>query len=235
MFRNEACTINGKHTYRDYGLYVANSMPVSPPVVRRQTVEVPGRNGDVDLTEALTGYPLYDNRQITLVLNGKKPHKDWPKFISSFLNEVHGKKVRVIFDNDPNYYYEGRAEVEAEITRGEEVCSFQVIVDVAPYKLRTDETDGWIWDTFSFEDGEIIDYSEIAISGETEVKVQVEAMPVIPVITASAAMTVEYRGKTYSLTAGENKVYGITLMQGENELTFTGTGTVGIRYRNGRL
>ena len=63
MYKNTACTLNGKHTYRDYGLYVTNISPVSPPEVRREVITIPGRNGEIDLTEALTGYPIYGNRE----------------------------------------------------------------------------------------------------------------------------------------------------------------------------
>ena len=70
MYPNYAATLNGKHTYTDYGLYVTNTNPVEPPEVKAEYIEVPGRNGQIDLTEALTGYTVYNNRQIVLELGG---------------------------------------------------------------------------------------------------------------------------------------------------------------------
>ena len=56
MFSNNSAKINNKHTFRDYGLYVTNTNPVSPPEAKTEYIEIPGRNGAIDLTEALTGY-----------------------------------------------------------------------------------------------------------------------------------------------------------------------------------
>lgn len=73
MYNNYACTINGKHTFYHYGLYVTNTAPIAPPEVRIQYIEIPGRNGNLDLTDVLTGRPVYGDRKITLELGGKKP------------------------------------------------------------------------------------------------------------------------------------------------------------------
>lgn len=236
MFQNSACTLNGKHTFYDYGLYVGNTMPVAPPTVRKQMIEVPGRNGDIDLTEALTGYTVYNNRQITLQLGGKKNPRIWHSFMSSFLNEIHGKTVRVIFDDDPEFYFIGRAEVQGDAVKGNEVCTFTVIIDAEPYKYSLHDTsEPWLWDPFSFVDGVIRTYSNIQVSGTKTVTLINELMPVIPIITASAAMTVRFNGKNYSLSAGVNKIYDISLGPGENTLIFTGSGTVSIKFRPGRL
>lgn len=59
--------------------------------------------------------------------------------------------------------------------------------------------------------------------------------PCIPTITASSAMTATFGGKEYALTAGDNRISGICITDGDNVLTFTGNGTVSIDYRGGRL
>src|SRR5699024_8115291 len=120
VYNNYACTINGKHTYYHYGLYVTNTAPIAPPEVRTQYIEVPGRNGNLDLTDVLTGRPVYGDRKITLEMGGKKPAGEWPGFFSRFLADVHGKKVEIVFDNDPGCYYVGRAIVSGAYERGNE-------------------------------------------------------------------------------------------------------------------
>ena len=52
---------------------------------------------------------------------------------------------------------------------------------------------------------------------------------------AIVAMTITYNGITYSLAAGENKIYSIALGEGEHTLTFEGNGIVSVEYRGGRL
>ena len=39
----------------------------------------------------------------------------------------------------------------------------------------------------------------------------------------------------YALTAGDNRISGICITEGDNVLTFAGNGTVSIDYRGGRL
>ena len=154
MYQNYSATLNGKHTYTDYGLYVTNTNPVEPPEVKAEYIEVPGRNGQIDLTEALTGYTVYNNRQIVLELGGRKRSQEWPGFMSNFLNDLHGKPVKVIFDNDPSYYYQGRATVESDYEKGNEIARFTLTINAEPYKYSNQSTtEPWLWDPFSFVDG----------------------------------------------------------------------------------
>lgn len=236
MYPNYAATLNGKHTYYDYGLYVTNTNPVEPPEVKAEYITVPGRNGDIDLTEALTGYTVYGNRNINLQLGGKKRSQEWPGFMSTFLNEIHGKKVKVVFDNDPSWYYEGRATVSSDYEKGNDIARFTLTINADPYKYSELSTvEPWLWDPFSFVDGVIRYYNQVTVNGSAQITVIGSEKPTIPIITASAAMTVSFNGKSYDLTAGENKIYDIVLMDQEYTLTFTGTGTVSINYRAGRL
>ena len=236
MYPNYSATLNGKHTYTDYGLYVTNPNPVEPPEVKAEYIEVPGRNGQIDLTEALTGYTVYNNRQIVLELGGRKRSQDWPGFMSNFLNDIHGKSVKVIFDNDPSYYYQGRGTVESDYEKGNEIARFTLTINAEPYKYSNQSTtEPWLWDPFSFVDGVIRYYNQLQVDGTAQIQVLGSEMPVIPVFTTSAAMQVEFGGKTYDLAAGNNKIYDIVLMNQAYTLTFTGTGTVSINYKTGRL
>lgn len=236
MYKNTACTLNGKHTYRDYGLYVTNISPVSPPEVRREVITIPGRNGEIDLTEALTGYPIYGNREITLELGGKKRPEEWWGFMSRFLNEIHGRRVRVIFDDEQNYYYVGRAVVESDYERGNWIGRFTVTISAEPYKYSVTGTDEkWLWDPFSFVDGVVREYAEIPVKGTLDYTIVGSQMPVIPVFTASTDMTVQFEGETYNLKQGSNTIYDIVLKNQEYHLIFKGNGTVTISYKAGRL
>jgi predicted phage tail component-like protein len=236
MMNYDGVSLNGKHTNYDYGLYVTNTNPVAPPVAKTQHIEVPGRNGNIDITEALTGYTIYGNREITLQLGGKKIENAWPSFMSNFINEIHGKQVKVIFDDNPDYYYIGRATVESDYTRGNRIATFTVTIDAEPYKYEVLSTiDAWKWDSFSFVNGIIRQYNNIAVSGSREYTVTGSEMPIIPVFVASSNMTVAFEGKTYQLKAGENKLYDIVIQNKQYQLTFTGNGTVSIIYRAGRL
>lgn len=61
--------------------------------------------------------------------------------------------------------------------------------------------------------------------------------PATPFFTTSDKdMTVQQGSAEYSVLPGTDmEIYGITLLEGSNVLTFTGTGTVTIQYREGML
>lgn len=236
MFQNNSATINDKHTFYDYGLYVTNTNPVSPPKPRTQSIIIPGRNGNLDITEALSGYTIYENRIITLKMGGKKKPELWSGFMSTFLNEIHGKKVKLVFDEEQEYYYVGRATVNSDYERTGGIARFTVTIDAEPYKYSvTDSMEPWEWDTFSFVDGVIMNYSDLNVSGEMECTIVGSEMPVIPEIIASSEMSVEFEGKVYQLSTGKNKIYDIVVENKEYPIKFTGNGTVSISYRRGRL
>ena len=53
------------------------------------------------------------------------------------------------------------------------------------------------------------------------------------VVTGSVTMTIE--GKTYTLNAGEQQLLNFVLSEGDNNVSFSGTGSVKITYRQGAL
>ena len=218
MYQNNACRLNGKHTFYDYGLYVGNANAVSPPEPKTQYIEVPGRNGDIDLTEALSGRTVYKNRTITLQLGGKKPPGEWDQFISDFLNEIHGKMVTVEFDRDPDWYYVGRATVEDDYERGNYIGRFTVKINAEPYKYsRIDRL------------------PELTVDGSASQRAVGSPLRVVPEFVCSAAMTLTLDGKTYDLAEGSNKLTDIVFEDKEYNLTFAGNGTVQVIYKRGRL
>lgn len=114
-------TINGKHTWKDYGLVIGNTDIVSEPSPKTNYIEVPGSSIRIDLTETLTGQVEYESRQLKFSL-GKMEREDlWPVFYRTFLKAYQGKEVRVVLDQEPDVYYHGRAEVSGFSRNGSSV------------------------------------------------------------------------------------------------------------------
>lgn len=222
MYNNYACTINGKHTYYYYGLYVTNTAPIAPPEVRTQYIEVPGRNGNIDLTDALTGRPVYGDREITLELGGKKPAGEWPGFFSRFLADVHGKKVEIVFDNDPGCYYVGRAIVSGAYERGNEIARFTVTVTAEPYKYARFNS---------------LPPVTATAAGISQRIVGSDYLTVPEFTVTGGNVTLKIGDDTYTLTPGVNKNYDIVIDNKAYIYTYTGTGTetVQVSYKRGWL
>jgi predicted phage tail component-like protein len=232
---HQSVSINGIDMLSTYGMALANRHCVQPPVPKTIYQDVPGADGSLDLSTAIAGRIIYERRVITLNFGCGYPMDKWPEVFSEILRNFHGREGKLIFDDDPMYYYAGRMTV-SEYSRARTLGTFTISVNADPYKYELTASDeDWLWDSFSFEKGVIRDYKELEVNGSLSLNVPGTQRWVIPEITVAAAMTVSYGGKDYELKQGTNKIYDIVIKEGENVLMFTGTGTVTISYRGGIL
>ena len=200
----------------DYGLIVA---PYVIPMPEPQTnfVEIPGRDGALDLSEAF-GTIRYADRVIELTLYARAP---FDALVSALAADVHGRRMNVIFDRDPTYYYDARVTVE-DVERHLGYCELSLKCRAKPYKLEHFET-----------------AITVLPSGIATVTLTNTRMPVVPTITTSAEMTLAFTigGKDYSVTlsAGTHTSPSLVLLEGDTEIGITGTGSATFAYRKGAL
>ena len=200
----------------DYGLIVA---PYAIPMPEPQTnfVEIPGRDGALDLTEAF-GTVRYADRIIPLTLYARAP---FDTLISAFASDVHARRMNMIFDRDPTFYYDARMTIE-DVERHWGYCELSLECRVKPYKLEQFETAITVLPT-----------------GIATVTLTNTRMPVVPSITVSAEMTLAFTisEKDYSvtLTAGTHTVPSLVLQEGGARIGITGMGRITFTYRKGAL
>lgn len=228
-------TIGEKHTYRDWGL-VCTRIEIADPERKTYLVSVPGRDGDLDLSEALTGEVNYGNREIKMeFIRREKEFARWHVKYSDILDYCHGQQRRIILDSDRGYFYDGRMKAETDKDfKGAE--HFTIMVEAEPYKLeRYSGIEKWVWSDFCFEDGIIRNYLDLQVNGTMVLMIPGRRKKVVPVFECSEALELEYAGQTYNLPVGRSKILDLQLGEGEHVLTFTGSGTVSVDYRGGRL
>ncbi|MEA4940321.1 MAG: hypothetical protein VB091_12130 [Christensenella sp.] len=205
-----------KWAHADYGLIVA---PYAIPMPGPQTnfVEIPGRDGALDLSEAF-GSVRYADRVIELTLYARAP---FDTLISAFAADIHGRRMNVIFDRDPTYYYDTRVTVE-DVERHAGYCELTLECRARPYKMEQFETS-----------------ITVLPAGTATVTLTNTRMPVVPSITVSAEMTLTFTfgGKDYTVTlpAGTHSVPSLVLMESDTKIEITGTGRVTFTYRKGAL
>lgn len=234
-------TINGKHTWRDYGLVVENTIDLGMPEPKTLIVEVPGSSKRLDLSEALTGRCEYKERTISVTLGALEKIGDWAGKLRAFLNAVHGKKVKVILDSEPEYYLEGRASVK-DFKRARSLGKIELEITCDPYKWEhLSSAENWIWDTFNFESGIIRDYRNISIAGSKTLFIQGSAVPMTPVFIvsnpdSSKTVKVSMQGKgTKTLQSGENRFPEWIIEESGASFTFSGNFSVTVSVRGGSL
>lgn len=230
-------TFGDKNTWDDWRL-IPTSRPIfAPPEVKTNYVDLAGVDGQVDLSESLTGYPLYNSRSgsFEFYVYGGESYGSWSKRYSEIMAYLHNRRMKAVLEDEPEYYYEGRFSV-SQWQSGQDWSGITIGYVVDPYKKAlVGSLEEWLWDPFSFETGVINSLKGLGVSGSRTVTIAGGQQPVTPTFTASAAMSVTFNGATYSLIAGSSKVAKVVLREGTNTLTFTGNGTVDIDYRGGLL
>ncbi len=222
-----------KKTHDDWGLEL-QKIEISLPAPVYKKIEVPGRDGALDLTE-WSGRVNYEERDVTILFTGFGDSAACQVQSGRIAAYLHGRKRKLWLPYEPGYYYYGRFEVEVA-KENEYVQEYKITGTVDPFKYETaSSTEEWLWDTFSFESGVIREYRDILVEGSHSIVIPGTAMPVVPVIRTDAVMEVTFCGVTYPLGIGDNTIYGILIMEGDNTLDFAGNGTVTVEYRGGAL
>ena len=204
------------NSYTDWGLSLRpKDRPKPEP--KYNYVSIPCRNGDLDLTEAM-GDVFYDNLTYSLEFNVPDAMNTWDEKLRTITNYLHGRKMRVVFSEDPNYYYVGRITID-ELTSDKNLGILSLECNFEPYKYKKDVTVV----THTVTEGSSYTFNN-------------GRMKVVPTLTLSADMTLKYKDTSYSLQAGTQKVLGIQFEEGENTITVTtGSGTLKAEYQEADL
>lgn len=111
------------NTWETWGLIPTSRPFFQTPSKKITTVDIPGMNGVLDLSESLTGYPLFNNREgsIEFVLGREygRPNDDGEFYTNfqgwyhSIVGALHGKYLYAILEEEIEFltsgkrYYEG--------------------------------------------------------------------------------------------------------------------------------
>lgn len=123
------------HSYTDLLLFL-NSKEIGAPSPKTSYISIPFGDGSADLTEA-SGETKFENRELKFKFT--KIGGDFPAVFTDVQNKLHGQKMNITLDSDPNYYYIGRVSVEkwnANAVTGE--IEISAVCD--PYKYKLDIT-----------------------------------------------------------------------------------------------
>ena len=246
-----------KNTWDDWKL-VPSSRPVfNPPRQKTQYLDIPGADGVLDVSEALTGYPVFENREGSLefiVYNDYQSYR-WQMVYETISNYLHGQRMRAILEDDPNYFYEGRFQVD-KWSSEKDYSRITINYTVKPYKYELlDSVDSnWLWDPFNFETDyishmlfrSIIVNSDSAWVARHITYREGGLAPFCPefrveLTDANRPITVRYYNPTINRTLVKQLKNGTTfepemmVFGGDVTLSFQGHGTVSVIFRKGRL
>ena len=203
------------HSYEDLRLILTDK-EIEAPEPKLQYVEIPGRDGKIDFTDAYGGV-RYDNRTLSFSFECIEPYDDFFRLFSEIQGRIHGQRLKVILDDDPGFYYIGRISVDSW-RADKHIGEIGIEVDADPYKYAMFPT--------------VIEHT-IAETGTVYLPNLMKQ--VTPLVSCSASMDIAFDGGTFHFDAGDTEESSLVLHGGTNTLTVTGTGTIRFEYQEATL
>lgn len=184
------------NTLRDWFLVPLGRPVINPPMQKRSTIDIPGANGILDLSNSLTHYPVFENRtgQLQFAVLNDVPAHDWLTIYTKITKFLQGNAVKMFLEDDQKWFYEGQVWVDNWDSRNDGTWSEVTLgYDLQPYRRAIYASiDDWLWDPFNFETDVITNtvFGNIRINSDDEWEEHdftglIDMMPVIPDLTVT--------------------------------------------------
>lgn len=184
-------------------------------------VEKPGGDGSWDLSTVLSdGIPKYRDRTLTATFersDGTRLNRKAK--IDHMVNLLDGMKVKIELPDDPQRYLVGKLHV-AQDYNDPAHASVTVTAVCEPWKYYTAET---------------VHTLTAASTAKTANMVNGGRRAVVPTLKVTGSVLVVYGAASKSFTAGTYMWPEILLTPGNHAITYSGTGTLTITYREAVL
>lgn len=190
------------------------STEIDKPAPKTYFIDIPFGDGAADLSVA-SGEVKYGMRNVVMKFKTFES-ATLETVMTTVANAIHGQKVRIKFDKDAGYYYYGRAVVEYE--KNGHLGEVTISALCEPYKYKNSLTT----------------QEEVISSSKTVVLVN-DRKRAFPKITTTAAFSIVKDGVTYSYGTVTDLQTTIPLLEGDNTLEITGTGTITFEWQEGAL
>ena len=195
--------VNGVDLAVRFQMVLLDGYTLSPPEPKVYKLDIPGADGSIDLTTALTGDVAYNNRKQEFTFLVIEP-KDFESVKTQVSNFLHGKLFDYSMTMDPEYTYHGLFKVESYqhsyYSSPGLVGAIKISIDADPYKFKKRKI-----------------YSLNAAGGNSY-RFESGRKPVRPLIETKATVYVNFKGVEYTVPAGKWRLNNVIFTEGENEL-----------------
>lgn len=212
-------TFGNLHSYRDLKLLLQPGKEIGSPEVKQYKIAVDGADGSLDYTDFF-GEAKYDNVSLKFPFATIVPKRDFLTHFSLVKNALHGKKMRIILDDDPSSFYVGRVSV-GHFTNEKNIGTITIECDCEPYKYKLARTIV----------SRAIDGAETVILTNARKR----AVPEVRIETETS-LNIRYQDNLiWDLGPGSYTLPELELAEGDNAVSVTGTGTIAFEWQEGSL
>lgn len=223
--------IDGIDIFGKWGITV-KSRNIGKPSKKKVLESIPWSSEVLDFSN-LYGEDNYEERPLQYVLNliGTKKDRITTRFIETeFDNFIMNKqRVKLVDEAIPGYYFlvdirEG-TDFSPLFNFGELTVNWMAY----PFKIKQAREGSKYWDDYT-----ILDYyqeSEFTVNGSKTIELMnTGIVSVVPLVTCTAPITVELRGKQFNFSAGTFHSDKFVLNKGKNTLVLKGNGKIDFEF-----
>lgn len=206
------------NTWVDWNL-VLTSKDITPPEPKTNYVELDGRHGTLDLSEALTGEVMFQDRTISASFwTCEGTPKDRARLLKTITTALHGKKIKVIEPDDPYHYYYGRLLIKKS-SNILPYMEFEVEIICEPWRYALSASE-----------------RRVDVNGSVNAIIRNDgAKTLTPTVKVTGKVRIVFDDNVATLTDGEYKITNLRLRQGLNMFTLEGNGSVTFEYTEADL
>ncbi|TFI66640.1 hypothetical protein CKN82_11125 [Carnobacterium divergens] len=231
---NYGISFNNHHS-TDFGLDILDDKQITYPSKIKTLQRIPHSNSVYDFSQ-IYGTQNYSERTFTVTFNvidrsmwsKESMYIQWTKILAWLMEP--SQKIPLHDDIMNDYYY--LAEVQKEPSfdelrhRGKLTVEFQC----DPFRIHELQEGNDIWDPINFE-LDIFQNVKHDVNGSKQITLYNIGMSnLAPVVVANSEMEIQFKGKSYKVLSGENKVTGFYLLPGVNEFKVIGNGTIKFEF-----
>lgn len=206
------------HSHDDLQLILKSKEMGSPPI-KENKIDRPGADGVIDQTEFF-GEPKFDNVVHKFEFSSMIPHGDFPAQHSRIKSAIHGRKLRIIDDDDPAFFWLGRCKV-SPFTASRTIGTVGVECDCEPYKYKQEKT-----------------VVTRAIDGAQTITLtngRKRALPEVTIETEGTLHIVYQTTNVWDLGSGSFTLPELELVEGDNLVEVSGVGSITFTWQEGVL
>ena len=208
-------TFGSLHSFNNLHL-ILSQKTIGTPSPKREVIDIPGGDGVLDLTEFF-GAVKYSNRQLSFEFSTMVPQSQFMDLFAQVQNALHGQKMNIILDDDPEWFYVGRITV-SEWKAEKNIGKLTIDCDCEPFKQS-------IYTTTVTK----------VVSSNATISLANDKMPTVPTITTTKEFLISFGGYNDMYPAGSFTIPELELWEGNNQVYVEGSGTITFTYRKGRL
>lgn len=207
------------HSYRDLKLLLQPGKEIGSPEVKRLEIDVEGADGTLDYTDFF-GEPKYSNVTHKFPFATIVPMKEFLSHYSTVKNALHGKKMPIILDDEPTFFYVGRVFVQPLKTE-KNIGYVTIEAECEPYKYKLAKT--------------VVTRAIAGTETITLTNARKRAVPEVTIETETSINITYGSGFIWDLGPGSYTLPELELVEGDNLVTVTGTGSIAFSWVEGAL